>query len=460
MRNNKEVVVFTLVVTLILFCYSLFSAFSHSDVLRLSKVSILSDVLYDKASKAGPVKTIPDTTTTVEAYTEDIKADTAKIVKSFAKYMQPKLLTNFNVDTTKSALPRLMAKLHAIKKGKKAKIRIAWFGDSLVEADVISMQFRKLIQQFTATYGVGFIPATSITSRFRVTAKHTWKGTWEEDNFKTGTPRAPLFLSGYAFYTADGEVTVQDETIQDTVQPQTIEKSLLCGQSKTGMVNLTVNGQPKQYRADKLLNRLPLETSTNHSITVGIKDNKLPVYGITLEPVSGIIIDNFSFRGISGSELGKFDTSFLQAVNSEDAYDLVVLEYGVNLMAHANDMEFGWYSSSISHVVHRMQRAMPNAEFLIISTTDRAFFINGRWQSAPGIHNLVKTQAEIAYKNGATFYNMFENMGGAGTIAAWSETNPPLAKDDRIHPSYKGTQILGDMIFQSFMNDYNKVKAN
>ena len=455
MNKNKDVVVFTLVATIVLFIYSLLSAFSHSDFLHLSKVSILSDVFYDKQSKAKSLKNIPDTTISADVYTEEAPAtDTAKMVRSFSKYLQPKLLTNFNIDTTKSALPRLMAKLHVIKKGKKAKVRIAWFGDSLVEADVISMQFRKLIQQFMGTYGVGFIPATSITSRFRVTAKHNWKGNWDEENFKTKDLRAPLYLSGHVFYTSDGEVAVEDETIVDTTQP--IEKSLLCGQSKSGTVNLTVNGHAKQYRADKLLNRILIDNSPNRGVTVAVQDNKLPVYGITMEPASGIIIDNFSFRGISGSELGRFDTSFMQTLSTENGYDLVIIEYGVNLMFHAGDMDFSWYGTQLSHVLRRMQKAMPNTDFLVISTTDRAFFVNGRWQSAPGIHNLVKVQAEIAYKNGAAFYNIFENMGGDGTIAAWAETNPPLAKDDRIHPSYKGTQILGDMIFQSFMNDYNK----
>ena len=447
MRTNKDVVVFTFVVTGSLFFFSLGSAFFNSDILHLHKVSILSDVFYKDKT---PVRDVGS-----PAYVSHDNVRDSLVIdqKMLDKYLQPKLITNFDANANGSALPKTMSRLHALKQGKKTKVRIAWFGDSMIEGDLLSMEFRKEIQQYFGAYGVGFIPVNSITAKYRTTAKSNSSGNWEEESFKTKDPTAPLYLSGHTFFTNDGELTVEDETVKDTAQ--VLEKSLLCG-PLSNTISLIVNGKQKEYRADKMLNRLLLDSSNRHTIDVTIRDGKLPVYGITMEPGSGVVVDNFSFRGITGVELGKVDTALLQALDAENEYDLVILEYGTNLMFRPNDTDYSWYTKPIDRVVKRMKKAMPNTEFLVISTADRAFLYDGQWQTAIGIHNLVKLQAELAYTNGAAFYNMYENMGGEGTIARWAESSPPLASEDRIHPNRKGAEILGNMLYESFMSDYNK----
>ena len=447
MRNNKDVVVFTLVVTGSLFFFSFGSAFFNSDILHLNKVSILSDVFYkDKKKPAHDVG--------APMYVSHDQVDSILFDKKmFDKYMQPKLITNFDANTNKSALPKTMSRLHALKQGKKTKVRIAWFGDSMIEGDLLSMEFRKEMQQYFGAYGVGFIPVNSITAKYRTTARSSTSGDWEEESFKTKDPTAPLYLSGHTFFTNDGEITVEDETVKDTAQM--LEKSLLCG-PLSNTISLIVNGKQKEYHADKIINRLVLDSSNSHKIDVTIRDNKLPVYGITMEPGSGVVVDNFSFRGITGVELGKLDTALLQALDAENEYDLVILEYGTNLMFRPNDTDYSWYTKPIDRVLKRLKTAMPNTEFLVISTADRAFLYDGKWQTAIGIHNLVKLQAELAYSNNIAFYNMFENMGGEGTVVRWAESSPPLASEDRIHPNRKGAEILGNMLYESFMSDYQK----
>jgi lysophospholipase L1-like esterase len=460
MNHNKNVVRFTLVTTFLLLFYSLFAAFSRSVYFNLDKISILSDVFVPEPT--------PQKDTTLLAYNKE-KPDTivaapppvatkAKKKKgkgskskeepvderSIYKYTLAKTLTNFSTADNKPSLPDLMAKLHALKQGKKKKIRIAWFGDSMIEGDLLSQTFRKKMQQYFGNFGVGFVPANSVTAGFRSTVTHKWKGNWKEENFKTKQLSAPLFLSGHTYFTSDGEVTVKDMTFRDTNQE--LEKSLICGPVSGGNLSIMVNGQPKEFHADKNINRLVLESSPSHSIAVGIKNDKLAVYGVSIEPHTGIIVDNFSFRGITGLELSKLDSTALQALNSVNAYDLVILEYGANLMFRPEDVDYTWYRNHIIPVVKKLQKAMPNTEFLIISTADRAFRYDEKWKTAVGIDNLVKIQAELAYKNEAAFYNMYASMGGAGTIVNWADSNPSLANKDYIHPNFRGAELLGNML--------------
>lgn len=460
MNHNKNVVVFTLSTTFILLVYSLFAAVSGSNPLGLNNISILTDVF--KERKALPAPSLPVADTVVPIAATSSAQDTSGGRHITGKrwmgiYTTPGIITSFATDTTKSGLPGLMQKLAALRKGKKSKVRIAWFGDSMIEGDLLTQTFRKRIQQLFGSYGAGFIAATSVTSAFRSTVNHKWTGDWKEENFKTKDLTAPLFLSGHTFYTAKGELMIKDATVKDSTQ--LLEKSLLCG-PVAGNLNLTVNGKLKQYRADKKINRLLLDNSRSRDIDVIVQNDKLPVYGITMEPESGVIVDNFSFRGITGLELAKLDSSFLRSLESENGYDLVILEYGANLMFRPDDTDYSWFQKHIIPVVKKLQTAMPHTEFLIVSTADRAFRYGEEWKTATGIDNVIKMQATMAYTNEMAFYNLYASMGGNGTIVRWADSTTALANKDYIHPNFKGADILGNMLFDAFMRDLGKAKNN
>jgi hypothetical protein len=57
-------------------------------------------------------------------------------------------------------LAKFAEKLHQLKTTKKGKIRIAYFGDSMIEGDLLTQTLRKLLQKEFGGYGVGFFPFT------------------------------------------------------------------------------------------------------------------------------------------------------------------------------------------------------------------------------------------------------------------------------------------------------------
>ncbi len=458
MNHNKNVVVFTLVTTFILFFYSALTAKYQLDILGLNNISILSDIVSSKkdTTSNSTVSTGEIMPSVGMAATPETKGPAPVFGdKANGKYVLPKTIVRFSTDTSRPSLPLIMQKLIALKQGKKQKIRIGWFGDSMIEGDLLSQTFRKKIQQFFGgRYGVGFIPANSVVANFRSTATHKWRGDWKDENFKTKDLSAPLFLSGHTYFTANGEIDLKDVSFKDT--NQSLQKSLICGSVAGGQISLTVNGQQKQYHAGKMINRILLDSSFSHEIEVKVNDSRVPVYGLSMEPEEGVVVDNFSFRGITGLELGKLDSAFLNSLENENNYDLVILEYGANLMFRPDDVDYAWYQKHIIPVVKKLQKAMPHTEFLIISTADRAFMYDNTWKSAKGIENLVKIQAELACTNEAAFYNMYTSMGGEGTIVKWADTIPALANKDYIHPNFKGAEILGTMLYDAFIKDFYK----
>lgn len=55
-------------------------------------------------------------------------------------------------------------------------VRIAYFGDSFIEADILTADLREMLQERYGGCGVGFVPVTSAVSGFRPTVGHRFGG--------------------------------------------------------------------------------------------------------------------------------------------------------------------------------------------------------------------------------------------------------------------------------------------
>ena len=447
MNSNRRVVVFTLGSITVYLLVSVVAAINGWQFTPFKKVNLVTDILKTQPQKKTLV--LPADTTTNASPEMASKTKHTDI----SLYTRPNYITDFNSDTTQPSLANFLKKLNALKAGKKRKIRIGYFGDSMIEADLLTQTLRKLLQKEFGGSGVGFVPITSQVSQWRETASDFYSNGWQDENFKTATT-GNLFFSGHLFRSNGDWVEMADKTITDSAA--LIEKCLLCGYLKQP-VSISVNNTTLPVNATKNFNRIVLSKDLKRKIKITVADERLPVYGISFESESGVIVDNFSFRGISGIELNKLDTSFLNAVNNAGPYyDLVVFQYGVNVLYHPNDVNFGWYKTLFLPVVQKVKKHFPNTDILVISTADRAFSYDGEYQSAKGIDSLIKVQADIAYQTGCNFYNLFATMGGKNSIVQWADAKPSLARKDYVHPNDRGADLLGERLFGAVMKEYNK----
>lgn len=369
-------------------------------------------------------------------------------IQDFELYKKPQLITNFQTGNV-SALPSFMEKLQRLKKGEKVKIRIAYFGDSMIEGDLMTQTLRTLFQEEYGGAGVGYLPITSNVSAFRHTAT-MYGNNWEDTNFMNKTAK-DLYLSGH-YFTGKGQASYIDNTIKTTETP--IEKSLIYKKTTPG--NIGYNGGAVMLPAEKGIHRQILSTDNGHQIKIASLDPNAIYYGVSFESESGIFVDNFSFRGITGVELNKLQESFLKEIQEANHYDLIVLQYGVNLMFRPQDTDYSYYTKMMTPVLRKLKNAFSDADFLLISSADRAFKYEDGYKTAIGMSNLLETQANLAFENQFAFYNLFQTMGGENSIVKWAEEHPALANKDYVHPNHKGAEILAKKLFEAFQNDYQK----
>ncbi len=451
MNANRRVLLFVVFATSIYLLASIVATSLHWKWMPARRINLIADI-----TQKYPGDNFDETDSSNNADTASLLTVTIPLkdkTSDFDLYRSPHFITDFNVDTNTVALERFIKKLYDLKHGKKQKIRIAYFGDSMIEGDLLTQTLRKLLQQMFGGSGVGFVPVTSQVSKFRVTVTDNYSDGWQDDNFKTDDDKSHLFISGHTFRSNGDWVQMKDQTVTDTAA--ITEKSLLCGFA-SHPITITVNNNPIAVHADNLFNRIVLDKSKNTSIKLSVADPGLPVYGISFESELGIVLDNYSFRGITGIEFAKIDSSYLKSVAAENPYDLIIFQYGVNLLFRPYDKNFNWYERAMMPIVKKIKNCFPGSDFLLVSTADRAFRYGDQYQSAVGIDSLVKVQALLAYESGSSFYNQFESMGGTNSIVEWASRNPSLANRDYVHPNHRGAEVLGEYFFQAIMNDYEK----
>ena len=64
-------------------------------------------------------------------------------------------------------------------------------------------------------------------------------------------------------------------------------------------------------------------------------------------------------------------------------------------------------------------------------------------------------QRRIAAEENAWFWDWADAMGGDCAMAAWAETNPPLAARDHVHLLKPGYNQTADALFDTLMRGYD-----
>ena len=72
----------------------------------------------------------------------------------------------------------------------------------------------------------------------------------------------------------------------------------------------------------------------------------------------------------------------------------------------------------------------------------------------PALEQLIAVQRRIAAETGCAFFNTFEAMGGAGTMARWYHVQPRLVSADFMHPLPLGAAKVGALFEEALISAY------
>lgn len=345
--------------------------------------------------------------------------------------------------------------LHKQEKTQKRKVRIGYFGDSMIEGDLITQTIRNILQNRFGGEGVGYIPVTSVVAHFRQTVRATASENWSDVGYTNNKQKQIIGFSGHTFFPGEN-ATVAIKPGGGKHLSALYKFSILYGKTETPLV-LQYNNNPVALEGAAQFNKHTLESSEAlKKATLSFKQSSVPVYGFSSESEYGVILDNFSYRGTSGTELLRLNSKMLKQIDSLHHYDLIVLHYGPNLLYNDSITDFSYYRKQMEKSLKHLKKAFPHTSFLIVSTADKAFKINGEYQTGHGVEPLLKAQQQLAQKFNCAFYNLYEAMGGYNSMKTWAEKKPIMAGNDYTHFNQSGSAKIGRLIGNAILNEYEQ----
>ena len=355
----------------------------------------------------------------------------------------------------------------AQKKGepdRESITRIVHYGDSLLTGDYVTDQVRRLMQRKFGDAGHGFVLAGKPAPWYhRAHLSLSTSSGWTVHRLTSNNIADGWYgLGGATFLTsARGQTVRVQPTGDDLGQAVTRFQVFYASQPKGGKFLLQVDNRSIEVdtRSDEKASRLAeIQVADGaHSLMVKtLGGGEVRLFGVALEREGpGVVYDTLGMDGARAKHLKNMNPEHWHDQLRLREPDLLVLHYGTNESGF--DLRPDKYAAELAQTVGHLRQALPGVSCLLISPMDRAYSDHGKLKTMPIVPKIVDAQRKIAYAQGCAFWNAFEAMGGEGSMVKWYRAG--LGGGDLTHPTKKGADRMGAMLFATLMDGYSRFLA-
>ncbi|GAB4133006.1 MAG: SGNH/GDSL hydrolase family protein [Raineya sp.] len=354
------------------------------------------------------------------------------------------------------ALQDFFKSLENLENNEQELYRVLHYGDSQLEGDRITSALRKKLQERFGGCGVGLLGATNYTNvKFSVLQESDsrWK-----NYFILGQKKADFGLYAYCFQLDSlAEILVKKSDKASPIQ-QKVENIKLLYKNSLHLIwqenNSTI--QEKDLDAPSAsVEVLPLSQNFEEAKLICRGNTSTEVYGLSLDCKRGVAVDNIPIRGSAGLEFRKMNSNNLQKQTKDLNVKLVILQFGVNVTM--NTQNYSFYENKLVEEILFLKKCIPNASFLLVGSSDRSYKTPNGYASYPAVEWLRDTQKRVAARTNCAFWDLYEAMGGRNSMPIWVAED--LAAKDFIHFKPKGADLVGNMLAEALLLEYNKFRG-
>ncbi len=354
-------------------------------------------------------------------------------------------------------------KLYQLESTGKGKVRVAYFGDSMTDGDLIVQDIRQSFQREFGGKGVGFVGITSLSASARGTISHQYSKDWKTQSCLTvKRPSRPFGVDGQVFFAAPSGTSWVKYTASNQENISMLYNPVLfygSSGNKDAYIKVSTGSKDSipEYKlsTDKLLNTVSLG-NTEKTVKVAFpKADSIPFYGVNFDDGKGVHVDNFSIRGNSGLPLSLYNKDLMNALDNVLNYDLIILQYGTNVLGYETQ-DYSWYENKMIAVVNHLRNCFPKADILIVSVGDRAKKVETEMKSDRAVAPLIKAQRNCASEVYAGFIDLQSLMGGDGSMVNW--VNEGFANKDYTHFNGKGARKVSLLLYNELEKGYSEYK--
>ena len=415
---------------------------------------------------------------------EEQKSDSIRKIEilRLKKYKDSVLKTEKRIQYPNNDVTVLFPFFEKLQRASSRKVRVMHYGDSQIEADRISGRLRERLQKEFGGNGAGAYAVIPATRKISIQNKHSY-------NWRRFTGFGPYIDTSvnhknygalFSFCKIIEDTTVLDSNskfngILKIYRPKKAYKhcrsynqvniyySALEKVKLKYTLNDTVVFDDTLAKKNGIAKKTILVNKAPESLEIQFKSSISPlIYGISIEGINGVVVDNIPLRGASGTEFAKISYKSLQQMHELLDPSLFILEFGGNAIPHikTNDRaeRYGRY---FKKQINKIKKINPKAVVLIIGPGDMAKKDKTDLVSFSYIEKVRDELKKAAFETNSCFWDMYLNMGGENSIIDWANKTPSLAAKDYIHLTNAGARKIADFFIEDLMRDYyNFIKFN
>ncbi|MEJ5350249.1 MAG: hypothetical protein WHS65_01525 [Melioribacteraceae bacterium] len=352
---------------------------------------------------------------------------------------------------------------NALKNSKNQVIRIAHYGDSLIQGDIITEYLREYFQEKFGGKGIGYLSIVSNDIKMKTSINHSYSDDWTYASIITRNPdNLPLGISGaVAIPKVNSWVKYETtDNLKSTNSFNTVK--IYYSNAKNSVIQYKINnGKAVEVSLEEGNSLKELKIDLNvagKSFEMKFISGKAPYfYGISLESGNGVYVDNFPMPGNSGVSLLNISENVLKDFQKYSDYSLIILTYGANVNAPNKEI-FNYYENKMISVIDYLRKCFPNAGIILVGVGDKTMKIGNKFITNPDVSLLLSAQKRIVDKSKIAFWNLWEAMGGQNSMSEWVNANPPMALKDFSHFTPTGGKRVAQLLFDAIMDAFNKEK--
>ena len=333
-------------------------------------------------------------------------------------------------------------------------VRIAFMGDSFVEGDIVTCDLREELQSRFGGRGAGFIPADIPFATVRKSIKRT------SANWKTYSVMKPkeapealrerLFVSGYLAEGRAGATTRWQATTSHASLDSCTQARILLISRDTSRVEVVLGDTLRNefmIAGDERVREIYVEGPVD-DIRLRVVEGSVMCYGATMEGNGGVTVDNFSVRSNNGHAIFGTSATVNRQVDELLGYDLVVLQYGLNIMQKGQRV-YAKYRDQVRDMIAYAERCFPNAAIMVVGVSDR-WVKNAEtnvYEPIGSVDALTSYQRAAADSCKVVFWNTSRVMKGLGGMPTFVSNG--WAAKDYTHINYAGGKRIANALTEA-----------
>ena len=438
----------------------------HIGSTELRSVNILSDLLPEKEDSSNSVIPVPQAPKS-EGLATTKSGQTIQFKEIWPKGVEP--IVDYAEGTGKEGgMTHFYEALSNIKTMDRP-VRIAYLGDSFVENDIMTADLREMFQKDFGGNGVGWVDlANPININSRRTVVQQTSGTREYTVVGKPFDKKRQCLTERYYTVQNGaKIITNVASAFNRFQPhsKTFQTARLFFHTNgNAEISAAIGNQPAVTRMFGASSNVQMMETKGQGSQITYTFNHLTGtftgFGMALESNRGVILDCISMRGSNGLSIKNVPLRTLTDFNRLRPYDLIILQYGLNIATSGNPQAIiKAYAANMKKVVNNLRHAFPEASILIMSVPDRD------QRTAEGINTMKEVKWLVAYQQQLAadchvgWLNFFQAMGGNGATKQLVDRD--MANKDYTHLSFGGGQYVAKKVYPSFkagLNNYLRRK--